>query len=594
MLLWIAVCLSFSAAEKPPATVAELWADFDPRRDPLEVSVVRSWEEGGVLFRHVTWHLGTFLGKPARMAAFHARPVAVGKVPGLLHLHGGGQRASIDEVRNMARLGYSCLSINWGGRPMQDARPGDANTDWGAVDPTQNNVPGYFNLKPGPRYLDPFDSPRNNNWYLLTLAARRGLTFLEKQPEVDDSKLGVYGLSMGGNLTVYVAGSDPRVRASVPEVGGSGFRHEPRPMLPNEPRAMPNGNLDLFNATLGFESYAPRVRAPMLWLGATNDFHGIMDDTYRTGHLIPGNSTRYSFTPHMNHRFTNEFAVNRQLWFDQHLRGGPAMPGTPEATLKFDSPDHVPALEVKPAEPGLVAEVRVYYSVDADPRARFWRSAETARSGDIWRASLPIEDAGQPLFAFANVAYNLSEKTPVLHAPAASRSQVSSVLQVVRPARLAEAGIRPTNPPTRLLDDWSAGWRDWYVLSGDNPHHWEYSTRKVSDSRWRGGKGEKLKLLVASTESNDLVVVLTENFFRGYRGKMRELAAVARLPGGDRPAEIILAASEFKDSKGEPAKDWANADILGFRAYLDKDGKLLGSKAWKGPQPEFRRLEWVP
>ena len=33
---------------------------------------------------------------------------------------------------------------------MENAKPGEPNTDWGAVDPTQNNVPGYFSLKPGP------------------------------------------------------------------------------------------------------------------------------------------------------------------------------------------------------------------------------------------------------------------------------------------------------------------------------------------------------------------------------------------------------------------------------------------------------------
>ncbi|MFM7541080.1 MAG: alpha/beta hydrolase family protein [Planctomycetota bacterium] len=593
MLVMIAVLLA-TAADKPPATVAELWADVDPRRDPLEVSIVRSWEDDGVLLSHVTWHVGAFLGKPARMAAFHGRPKVPGKVPGLLHLHGGGQRASIDEVRHMARLGYSCLSINWGGRPMQDARPGDANTDWGAVDPTQNNVPGYFNLKPGPKYLDPVDSPRNNNWYLLTIAARRGLTFLEKQPEVDPARLGVFGLSMGGNLTVYVAGSDPRVKASVPEVGGSGFRHEPRPMLPNEPRAMPNGSLDLFNATLGFESYAPCVRGPMLWLGATNDFHGIMDDTYRTGSLIPGNATRYAFTPHLNHRFTPEFSVNRSLWFDQHLKGGAPMPSTPASTLVLDTPDHAPTLVVTPADADWVAEVRVYYSVDADPRARFWRSAEVARAGGQWRASLPVEDLRQPLFAFANVAYPLPGKVPVLHAQPAARRQVSSQLHEIRPAGLVAAGVRPANPPTRLIDDFAAGWRDWYALSAENPHHWEYSTRKVGDSRWRGAPGDKLRLTVASAEANELVLVITENFFRGYRGKSRELAAVVRLPGGPAPSVITLSPGEFKDATGSSPVDWAMADILSLRAYMEKEGRLLGSKAWKGPQPVFGRIEWAP
>lgn len=63
-------------------------------------------------------------------------------------------------------------------------KPGDPNTNWGAVDPTQNNVSGHFNLLPGDLYLDKPASPRNNNWYLLTLAACRGLTFLEQQPEL--------------------------------------------------------------------------------------------------------------------------------------------------------------------------------------------------------------------------------------------------------------------------------------------------------------------------------------------------------------------------------------------------------------------------
>lgn len=214
------------AADEPkaPATVKELWANFDPRKDPLDAKVVREWEKDGIVYRSVTFHIGTFKGKPARMAAFFGFPKGAKKLPGLLHLHGGGQRAFLKEVEFYAKRGYACLSINWGGREMEEAKDGDPNTDWGAVDPTQKNVPGYANLKPGEKYLDPFESPRNNNWYLLTLGARRGLTFLEQQSEVDPDRLGVCGHSMGGNLTVYVAGSDSRVKAAAPSVGGSGFR----------------------------------------------------------------------------------------------------------------------------------------------------------------------------------------------------------------------------------------------------------------------------------------------------------------------------------------------------------------------------------
>ena len=371
------------AAEEPkaPATVKALWAEFDPRKDPL---MPRSSGSGRRTASFTATSPTTSATSRANRPGWRVSspfPRGRRRLPGLLHLHGGGQRAFLNEVEFYAKRGYACMSINWGGREMENAKAGDANTDWGAVDPTQKNVPGYFNLKPGNKYLDPFESPRNNNWYLLTLGARRGLTFLEQQPEVDADRLGVYGHSMGGNLTVYVAGTDSRVKAAAPSVGGSGFRTEPWPLLPQEKKQTPNGDVKLFNATLGFESYAPHVKAPLLWLGATNDFHGIMDDTYRTGELIPHKNVRYSFTPHMNHRFTPEFAVTRPLWFDQYLKASFTFPKTPESKLVLATDDHVPELQVTPDSSQQVAEVHVYYSVDPDPRARFWRSAAGQEDG---------------------------------------------------------------------------------------------------------------------------------------------------------------------------------------------------------------------
>jgi dienelactone hydrolase len=577
---------------KAPLTVKELFADFDPRKDPLDTKLVREWEKDGIVYRYVTFHIGTFKEKPARMAAFYAFPKGAKKLPGLLHLHGGGQRAFLHEVEFYARRGYPCLSINWGGREMEEAKDGDPNTDWGAVDPTQKNVPGYFNLKPGEKYLDPFDSPRNNNWYLLTLGCRRGLTFLEQQPKVDASKLGVYGHSMGGNLTVYVAGSDSRVKAASPSVGGSGFRTQPWPLLPQHKPQTPNGDVKLFDATIGFESYAPHITAPLLWLGATNDFHGIMDDTYRTGELIPHKNVRYSFTTHMNHRFTPEFAVTRPLWFDQHLKGSFTFPKTPDSKLVLATDDHVPVLEVKPDTSQEVAEVHIYYSFDPEPRARFWRSAEAKKSDDTWTGKLPILSVDQPLFAFANVMYKLKQSESEPHARPTERYSISSMLHTVAPKDVAANGVSATDKADPVIDEFTHGWRDWYRLSPDNPHHWEFSTRKLTDPKWRGQEGQRLAVEVQAEKPNELVIVLTENFFRQYRGKMSEFVAVVKLGGGKDKQTVVLEPKDFKASDGKALSSWENVDLLSFRAYYDKGEKLIGSKSWAGPQPVFRKLWW--
>ncbi len=582
------------AADAPvaPATVKELFADFDPGKDPLDAKVVREWEKDGIVYRSVTFHIATFKGKPARMAAFYAFSKGAKELPGLLHLHGGGQRAFLAEVDFYARRGYACLSINWGGREMENAKDGDPNTDWGAVDPTQKNVPGYFNLMPGDKYLDPIESPRNNNWYLLTLGARRGLTFLEQQPEVDAGRLGVYGHSMGGSLTVYVAGTDDRVKAAAPSVGGSGFRTESWPLLPQVKMETPKGDVKLFNATMGFESYASNIKAPLLWLGATNDFHGIMDDTYRTGELISRCSIRYSFTPHMNHRFTPEFAVTRPLWFDQCLKTSFTFPKTPDSKLVLATDDHIPELQVTPDPSQAVAEVHIYYSIDPDPRARFWRSAAPKRDGETWTAKLPIMSVDQPLFAFANLTYPLKKSESEPNARPTERFVISSLLHTAVAKDIQHNGVQATDMPDSLIDDFSNGWQDWYLLEAGNPHHWEFSTRKIADPKWQGQPGQRLTLNMDAEKPNELVIVLTENFFRSYRGKTQEFAAVVKVNGGRETQAISLEPRDFKTSDGEALASWKNVDVLSLRAYYEKDGKLLGSKSWVGGQPQFRKLLW--
>ena len=100
-----------------------------------------------------------FKGKPARLAAIYGFPDgAKERLPAVMHIHGGGQRAFLGEVKFLVARGYAALSVNWGGsgtgkppfNSPEGAQPGDPNTDWGAVDPSQLNVQGYYTVLPGP------------------------------------------------------------------------------------------------------------------------------------------------------------------------------------------------------------------------------------------------------------------------------------------------------------------------------------------------------------------------------------------------------------------------------------------------------------
>ncbi|MHC4581266.1 MAG: dienelactone hydrolase family protein, partial [Planctomycetota bacterium] len=229
-----------------PQNFDDLWAGFDPRAEPLDIEILKQWEEDDVVLCIVRYRIGIFKGQKAMMAAVWGYPRGGRDLPGLVQIHGGGQYADYRAVLTNAKRGYATISLAWAGRInapdyrvnpdvvklFWDGKKDDPRykltTDWGALDayhaPCRNSKNAFARVSPALWTLDAVESPRNNPWFLCTLGARRALTFLERQPQVDPSKLGVYGHSMGGKLTVMTA-VDPRVKAAAPSCGGISDRH---------------------------------------------------------------------------------------------------------------------------------------------------------------------------------------------------------------------------------------------------------------------------------------------------------------------------------------------------------------------------------
>lgn len=596
------------AAEALPTSVTELWSDFDPRRDPLEVEVIREWKEDGGVFRYVRYLIGTFKGKPARMAAIYGFPEGAKKLPAVMHIHGGGQRASLHEVKLLVSRGYAALSLNWGGsgtgqppfNSPEGAQPADPNTDWGAVDPSQLNVQGYTSMLPGPKQLfEDREHPKNCNWYLLALGCRRGLTFLEQQLEVDPQSLGVHGFSMGGNLTMYVAGTDDRVKAAVPGVGGQGWRWQAHEFIGGTAQQeQTKGDLEVFRRTLSFESYAPLIKCAVLHRSGTNDFHGWMDDVYRTNALIKNQPTRYCWSPHLNHRLIPEVEVGMPLWLDHFLKGGPALPETPPTELALRTADHIPQLRVAPVKHAWpAARCEVYYSVDPDPRARFWRSADVARDGDAFTARLPLHALDRPLFAFANVYFTLPEPISLKELPGHNEPVrelcLSSLLHRTEPAQLSEAGVAATAKPTTLIDDFNRGFRDWYQLNAGNLTHLETWTRKVTDPLYCGPSGARLKLTLKMPKANRMAIVLQQNEWRSYRGPKSTFICEREIPGTDAEQTIVFETKDFA-SPGGTLNSWDQIDQLGICAhYAPRGAAPKEVPLWNGAAMTLVRVEWV-
>ena len=125
----------YQTDEEVPRTVPELWKGYDPTVEPLDMEVVTTFEEDGIICKYVIYTVATVKGVPSRIAAYYTYPEGGTDLPAFVWAHGGGQRADKSRGIYFAKKGYATIDINWNGRELE---PGiDKNTDWGMVDPSQ-------------------------------------------------------------------------------------------------------------------------------------------------------------------------------------------------------------------------------------------------------------------------------------------------------------------------------------------------------------------------------------------------------------------------------------------------------------------------
>jgi hypothetical protein len=208
-------------------------------------------------------------------------------------------------------------------------------TDWGAVDAYHHHCRfkgnNFVQNPPSASTVDPVKSPRNSGWFLVTLGARRAITFLERQAEANADKIGVYGMSMGGKLTVLLAGADDRLKVAVPACGGISDL--------STGRSLP---------AVADDSYLKRISCPIIFMSPANDFHGKVEDLPQAVKDIKSKQWRIVSSPNKNHSDSAEYSAGGMLWLDQFLKGDFKMPKTPRSKLDINTKNHIPIFSVKP------------------------------------------------------------------------------------------------------------------------------------------------------------------------------------------------------------------------------------------------------
>ncbi len=592
---------------KAPQTFDELWANYDPRAEPLEVEVLKEWKENGVMLQVLRYRIGIFKGQKAMMAAIYGYPEGETNLPGLLQIHGGGQYADYRAVLTNAKRGYATISIAWAGRiaaPNYTVNPEivklfwegktddpeyKLTTDWGVLDayhaPCKNPENHFGMMKPASWTLDPVESPRNNPWFLCVLGARRALTFLERQPQVDPNRLGVYGHSMGAKLTVMTAGVDPRVKVAAPSCGGVSDRYSDNA---------------LYEATIVDVIYLKHISCPIIFLNPANDFHGHINDLQKAVREITSKQWRVTCSPHHNHQDTAEYQIAGPLWFDQYLKGTFTFPQTPKTVLDLSTKSYIPVFTVQPDVSMPILAVDIYYTQQGYVEGekddmqhtinRFWHHAAAVQKGSTWTAALPLLSTDRPLWVYVNVLYPLDK--PVTAAGyyyviyTAKTFNLSSIMHISTVDELKAAAIRATMKPSLVIEIFEDDWqKEWFTY---DPNSWARRTHKLYDEKWQAPPHAKLALEVSSEQPNKMVIGLDS------------YAAEIQTVGESKWQRVILSPSDFHNALGKELSNWNGLKELRLspnetlREKTDgKDVTLDLGAEWKGPKPTFHKLEWI-
>lgn len=540
---------------KSPQTVAAVWAGYDPTAEPLETQIIKEWEEDGVVIRAVRYCTGTFKGQKAWMAGLYAYPKSKDKLPAIVEIHGGGGQASKNACIAYAKRGYATISLSWRADERyltEHGLPEAAQTDWGAVEGRQVNESRGIESDNEKRF-DPVPSARNGGYFLRVLAARRALTFLQNQKEVDGERLGIDGHSMGGVITIETAAIDSRVKAAAPSC------------------APPIDLSDSLEArTYIASAYVSLLDRPILFMSPSNDFHGHVEDLEWIMDRMPNQDFHIARSEHFNHRHNASCLAAKQLWFDSILKDSYQYPSRPQIKVKLDTPDGRPVVSVTPDDCQPIDHVDVFFSRDAKlsdyngTKSRYWQFAKPAKLSDDYAASISLVDLNEPLWVYANVHYNIDAQN--LTTPSKTVTSTTRML-MFNAETLKAAGVKAYGGKTSVIEDFDSDWQKEWVVSDRS-----CETFRLSDSRLRIPHYGKLVIELEDEDDAQLQVAIKDYSVGDFVGNFRAKDGVIAIY----PFNLVHTKLDT------PLMFWDE------HVY-----PRLELKAHRGSLPKFSKLSWI-
>jgi len=383
--------------------------------DPLDVKLIDSREEKGLVIEKLEYTAEVYQGKPVRIFAVLAYPKGGKNLPAIYWSQGGMYEADTYWPLTWGPKGYMCINVT-----------------------LPHDIYNSF-----VRFTT--ERPEDGNMAHLAVAQMRGITLLTQRPEVDGTRIGVGGSSYGGFFATLIAGADPRVKAGL-SFFTSG-EHKLGTNYPQFTQLRTTDEVGIWSGTIDPAWRLKRKAVPFLWAVASDDHWMHLPAAIKTYQDSIGEK-RLAIAPNWYHAFPEN--VDQELidWFDIYL-------------MKTRKPYNQPsALEVKNEDgnlaaswnwtgdnPAKKAELLVAYG-----RTRPWHDGWLFRyhhaiaakiTGNTARAVIPVPEHGLEMLVYGNLTDD--------------RDVITSTEPItVKPEQLKITRLDKLNLNTSLVADFSA------------------------------------------------------------------------------------------------------------------------------------------
>jgi len=262
--------------------------------------------KGGI--RPIYFDALDYEGQPTKVFAWLGIPKkATRKVPGIVLVHGGGGTAFREWVEKWNQNGFAAIAIAHEGQVERR----QAKRKW-----AKHKWPGPWRRG---HYQD-VNKPLADQWMYHALADTiLANSLLRSQPEVDENKVGVMGVSWGGVITSTVMGIDSRFAFAIPTYGCGKMAD----VQNHWGKAL--GENMFYREVWDPLHYLPNAKMPALWFSWPQDKHFPLDSqaaSYRamSGEymiaLLPGmkHSTPASWNPPDSYAFAKSVVADNKLF----------------------------------------------------------------------------------------------------------------------------------------------------------------------------------------------------------------------------------------------------------------------------------------